>query len=69
MCKGITYQNPDDTPSNGGITPDEFMNVITGGSSDSDHYGLDYAPPSYDAVWAAALALNMTQTQMTHIGE
>ena len=51
------------------MTAGEFKAMYLERVNKSELYGLQYAPPAYDAVWAAALALNTTVHPMEQKGE
>ena len=52
----------------GGLNRDEFSSLYLARINYSDLTGAEYAPPSYDAIWAAALSLNATLGKMKQKG-
>ena len=61
---GVSYKNPIEETSIGGYTASQFAAAFLERANYSMPNGSDYAPPTYDAVWAAALALNRTLQKM-----
>ena len=68
MFEGILYENPILETSIAGINRDEFINMYLQRVNYSDLRGMDYISPAYDAIWAASLALNMTQGKLENKG-
>ena len=65
---GMSYENPILQTSIGGIDGQEFNKIFAERSNYSDWFGIDFAPSSYDSIWAAALALNKTVQKMKDKG-
>ena len=68
MFAEILYTNAVLETSIGGINVDEFWDSYGKRINSSGLVGTDYAPPCYDSVWAAALALNKTVDKMKQKG-
>ena len=68
LLPGISYLNPLSQPSIGGLDAEEFIELFQRAANDLDIVGANFAPTSYDAVWAAALALNRTLQKMEQMG-
>ncbi|XP_077868716.1 gamma-aminobutyric acid type B receptor subunit 1-like [Saccoglossus kowalevskii] len=62
------YLDPDNSMGISGMTPDDYQTEfnIRGGE---ETYASRLAPQGYDAVWAAALALNATAEDLAETGE
>ena len=67
-CSGNSYINPILEPSIGGMNAEEFTTLLNERANHSALHGLDWTPPAYDVVWAAALALNLTVDKMKQRG-
>ena len=65
---GSYHLNPTIEPSIGGLNVNEFLDLYNQTVNYELPYGNAYAPSSYDAVWALALALNTTLSRMHNLG-
>lgn len=66
---GPVYKNPVLETSIAGINTDEFDRLFLERTNGSKPYGMNMNPVYYDAIWAAALGLNLTITKMAERGE
>ena len=60
--------NPFGQAGMAGITPAEFMELYNERTNNTHPLGSDLVATSYDAIWAMALALNATETQLIATG-
>ncbi|ELU11519.1 hypothetical protein CAPTEDRAFT_196704, partial [Capitella teleta] len=65
---GPVYKNPVLETSIAGINTDEFDRLFLERTNGSKPYGMNMNPVYYDAIWAAALGLNLTITKMAERG-
>ena len=65
---GFVYKNPSLEPSIGGFNVDGFFTQFAERANHTALFGSEYGPPTYDAVWAMALALNRTWQKMQQTG-
>ncbi|ELU15442.1 hypothetical protein CAPTEDRAFT_203390 [Capitella teleta] len=65
---GSTLQNPTNSPSISGLRMGQLQHMVQIAMNETLSPGFDYMPFAYDAVWSAALALNLTSQTMASIG-
>ena len=53
----------------GGLNINQFLELYNEALNHTTPFGMAYAPPTYDAVWALALGLNKTVTKMADMGK
>lgn len=66
---GPVYKNPVLEQSIAGIDSAEFDQLFLQRANYTELYGSNLNPVYYDAIWAAALALNATTSKMEQLGK
>lgn len=63
------YISPIEIPAISGLTPSQYLSVYANRTNNVNYPGTKAAPMGYDSIWALALALNDTLTELIDTGE